>query len=326
ILEVQDLTIDYAVQEGWFGKRMVRAVHPATFRVAPGETLAIVGESGSVKTTLTKAILGLVAPSGGKIIFGGKELQGCSKEELRAARRRIQRVFPDPYSSLDPRMTVGALVAEGLRLDRSLDKAERARRVAQALEDVQLGGGYAQRYIHELSGGQRQRVAIARALVVRPEVIIADEPVSALDVTVQKQVLDILVSLQDQYGFACLLISHDLGVVEQIADRVLVLLRGHVVEEGTRDDVFDTPSHPYTRRLLQAVPELHGDRQRGFSIATRKLPPARAGLSYFLPDRDAAAARCLVTLTPADAAAPHRAAVSVAPAALASAMPAAAVG
>ncbi|WP_395406920.1 ABC transporter ATP-binding protein [Pseudoduganella sp. UC29_106] len=326
ILEVQDLTIDYTMQEGWFGKRAVRAVHPANFRVAPGETLAIVGESGSGKTTLTKAILGLVAPSGGKIIFGGKELQGCSKEELRAARRRIQMVFQDPYSSLDPRMTVGALVAEGLRLDRSLDKAERARRVAQALEDVQLGGAYAQRYIHELSGGQRQRVAIARALVVRPEVIIADEPVSALDVTVQKQVLDILVSLQDQYGFACLLISHDLGVVEQIADRVLVLLRGHVVEEGTRDDVFDTPSHPYTRRLLQAVPELHGDREQGFSIATRKLPPARAGLSYFQPETDVAAARRLVALTPADAATPHRAAVSAAPAAPASAMPAAAVG
>jgi peptide/nickel transport system ATP-binding protein len=326
ILEVQDLTVDYAVPQGWFGKRMVRAVHPTSFRVAPGETLAIVGESGSGKTTLTKAILGLVEPSGGKIVFGGKELQGCGKEELRAPRRRIQMVFQDPYSSLDPRMTVGDLVAEGLRLDRSVDKPERARRVAQALEDVQLGGNYAQRYIHELSGGQRQRVAIARALVVRPEVIIADEPVSALDVTVQKQVLDILVSLQDQYGFACLLISHDLGVVEQIADRVLVLLRGHVVEEGSRDDVFDAPSHPYTRRLLQAVPELHGDRENGFGIATRKLPPARAGLQYFQPEADAAATRSLLALTPADAATPHRAAVRGAPAAAASAEPAAAVG
>jgi peptide/nickel transport system ATP-binding protein len=150
--------------------------------------------------------------------------------------------------------------------------------------------------------------------------------VSALDVTVQKQVLDILVSLQDQYGFACLLISHDLGVVEQIADRVLVLLRGHVVEEGSRDDVFDAPSHPYTRRLLQAVPELHGDRENGFGIATRKLPPARAGLQYFQPEADAAATRSLLALTPADAATPHRAAVRGAPAAAASAEPAAAVG
>jgi peptide/nickel transport system ATP-binding protein len=309
ILEVRDLTVDYAAPQGWFGQRMVRAVHATSFSLSPGETLAIVGESGSGKTTLTKAILGLLKPSGGSIVFGGKDLLKAGKEEVRAARRRIQMVFQDPYSSLDPRMEVGALVAEGLRLDRTLDAAERAARVRQALDDVQLGGDFARRYIHELSGGQRQRVAIARALVVRPEIIIADEPVSALDVTVQQQVLDILVRLQDTYGFACLLISHDLGVVEQIADRVVVLLRGHVVEEGTRDQVFDTPCHPYTRRLLQAVPELHGDREQGFRVETRQLPPARGELSYFVPETDAHQARALVAVS-SGGDPPHRAAVA----------------
>jgi peptide/nickel transport system ATP-binding protein len=309
ILEVRDLTVDYAAPQGWFGRRLVRAVHPATFSVAPGETLAIVGESGSGKTTLTKAILGLLQPSGGSIVFGGKDLLGAGKEQVRAARRRIQMVFQDPYSSLDPRMEVGALVAEGLRLDGALDAAERAARVRQALEDVQLGGDFARRYIHELSGGQRQRVAIARALVVRPDIIIADEPVSALDVTVQQQVLDILVRLQDTYGFACLLISHDLGVVEQIADRVVVLLRGHVVEEGTRDQVFDTPHHPYTRRLLQAVPELHGDREHGFHVATRQLPPADGQWRYFVPESDGHQARALVAVA-GGVGPPHRVAVA----------------
>ncbi|RJG15204.1 ABC transporter ATP-binding protein [Massilia cavernae] len=313
ILEVNNLTVDYESRHGWWGKRMLRAVHATSFSVSPGETLAIVGESGSGKTTLTKAILGLLKPSGGAIRFEGKDLLAASKDEIRAARRRIQMVFQDPYSSLDPRMQVGALVAEGLRLDRSLSAAERRARVRKALDDVQLGGDFSERYIHELSGGQRQRVAIARALVVRPDIIIADEPVSALDVTVQKQVLDILVSLQDAYGFACLLISHDLGVVEQIADRVIVMLRGHVVEEGTRDQVFDAPCHPYTQRLLQAVPELYGNREDGFRVETRKLPPARRDLQYFQPEADGDRARSLVPVAtrpePGGGNPPHRAAV-----------------
>jgi peptide/nickel transport system ATP-binding protein len=318
ILQVEGVAIDYESREGWLGKRKrVRAVHPASFTLSPGETLAIVGESGSGKTTLTKAILGLVKPAQGAIRFRGRDLVCAGKDELRSARRRIQMVFQDPYSSLDPRMEVGALVAEGLRLDRSLSPTERAARVAQALEDVQLGGDFARRFIHELSGGQRQRVAIARALVVRPDIVIADEPVSALDVTVQKQVLDILVVLQDRYGFACLLISHDLGVVEQVADRVLVMLRGHVVEEGTRDDVFDRPCHPYTQRLLQAVPELHGNREQGFRIETRRLPAARKDLRYFEPQLDGARQPGLVALFPhvgdGPGPAPHRAAVVTVP-------------
>jgi peptide/nickel transport system ATP-binding protein len=313
ILELDHVAVDYETREGWLGKRKtVRAVHPASFTLAPRETLAIVGESGSGKTTLTKAILGLVKPAAGTIRFRGRDLAGATRAALRAARQRIQMVFQDPYSSLDPRMQVGALVAEGLRLDRSLDAPERAARVAKALEDVQLGGDFARRYVHELSGGQRQRVAIARALVVRPDIIVADEPVSALDVTVQKQVLDMLVALQDSYGFACLLISHDLGVVEQVADRVIVMLRGHVVEEGTRDDVFDRPCHPYTRRLLQAVPELHGDRVHGFRVETRQLPPAPGEPHYFEPQRDAGRARMLVPMYQRPGP-DHRAAVVAAP-------------
>ncbi|MNR09484.1 Oligopeptide transport ATP-binding protein OppF [compost metagenome] len=201
-------------------------------------------------------------------------------------------VFQDPYSSLDPRMTIGALVGEGLRLEAGMTPAARDKRVAEALRDVGLDDGYAERYAHELSGGQRQRVAIARALVMRPEVIIADEPVSALDVTVQKQVLETLMSLQRSHGFACLLISHDLGVVEQIADRVVVMLRGHIVEQGSRDDVFDHPTHPYTRRLLQAVPELRGDAAEGFRVELRDLPEGqgRADSDYFDPSGAAMAA------------------------------------
>jgi peptide/nickel transport system ATP-binding protein len=289
ILEVKDLTVDYTVSEGWFSKRQVRAVHGTSFWLAAGETLAIVGESGSGKTTISKAILGLAPVSGGIIAFHGKSLGGGHR--LQAARKRIQMIFQDPYSSLDPRMCIADLVMEGLRLDKGVDRAEKRRRVARALEDVGLGGNYGERYIHELSGGQRQRVAIARALVMRPEIVIADEPVSALDVTVQKQVLDILVSLQKTYGFACLLISHDLGVVEQIAHRVVVMLRGHVVEEGSRDAVFDAPQHPYTQRLLQAVPELRGDREHGFRIETRSAPAtavSSAAQTYYNPEMHAA--------------------------------------
>ncbi|CAB3908243.1 dipeptide ABC transporter ATP-binding protein [Achromobacter piechaudii] len=286
ILQVDQLAIDYAVRGGWRRKRYVRAVHQASFHVAPGETLAIVGESGSGKTTVMMSILGLVPQAQGRIALDGQPLPAGGEGGIwRAARRRIQMVFQDPYSSLDPRMNIGALVGEGLRLEEGVTPDEQARRVQQALNDVGLGEGYAQRYAHELSGGQRQRVAIARALVMRPEVIIADEPVSALDVTVQKQVLETLMALQRSYGFACLLISHDLGVVEQIADRVVVMLRGHIVEEGSRDEVFDRPTHPYTRRLLQAVPELRGDARQGFRVQVRDLPEGegRADTDYFDP-------------------------------------------
>ncbi|WP_246797583.1 ABC transporter ATP-binding protein [Burkholderia perseverans] len=301
VLEMREVAVDYAQPRGgrlagWFkrtqpgsstgGARrgMVRTVFPTSFRLHAGETLAIVGESGSGKTTLAKVALGLVAAAEGQVLLDGATYLDGGAKRLQAARRAVQIVFQDPYSALDPRMRVGELVAEGLRLNRDLDAAERAARVATVLGDVGLGE-HARRFVHELSGGQRQRVAIARALVSRPAVIIADEPVSALDVTVQKQVLDLFTSLQARYGFACLLISHDLGVVEQIASRVLVMLRGHLVELGTRAAVFDDPCHPYTRRLLRAVPELHGDGANGFRVMVREVPPARGeAADYFDPD------------------------------------------
>ncbi|HEY1607819.1 MAG TPA: ABC transporter ATP-binding protein, partial [Paraburkholderia sp.] len=304
VLEMRGVAIDYAAPRAslasWLRAKLgprnganasacVRTVFPTSFSLHAGETLAIVGESGSGKTSLAKAVLGLVNPAEGDVLLDGAPYLDAGAKRLQTARRAIQIVFQDPYSSLDPRMRVGALVAEGLRSDRSLDAAARAGRVRTALADVGLAE-HAQRFVHELSGGQRQRVAIARALVSRPAVIIADEPVSALDVTVQKQVLDLLTSLQARYGFACLLISHDLGVVEQIASHVLVMLRGHIVEAGTRDAVFDDPRHPYTRRLLRAVPELRGDRDSGFRVQMREVPPVRqAEESYFDPDRAQAA-------------------------------------
>ncbi len=312
ILQVDQLAIDYAVRGGWRRKRFVRAVHQASFQVAPGETLAIVGESGSGKTTVMMSILGLVPQAQGRIALDGQALPPGGEGGIwRTARRRIQMVFQDPYSSLDPRMTIGALVGEGLRLEAGITPDARQQRVDQALHDVGLGDGYAERYAHELSGGQRQRVAIARALVMRPEVIIADEPVSALDVTVQKQVLETLMSLQRSYGFACLLISHDLGVVEQIADRVVVMLRGHIVEEGSRDEVFDHPTHPYTRRLLQAVPELRGSAAEGFRVQVRDLPAdtRRPDADYFDPSLGADVAAPAMTAVPASGAT-HRVALA----------------
>jgi peptide/nickel transport system ATP-binding protein len=304
VLEVRDVAIDYPAARADFlswlrmrsatrdgaaqaGSRRarVRTVFPTSFSLRAGETLAIVGESGSGKTSLAKAVLGLVSPAEGEVLLNGEAYIDAGHKPPQSARRAIQAVFQDPYSSLDPRMRVDALVAEGLHSDRTLDAAGRTERVRGALADVGLAE-HARRFVHELSGGQRQRVAIARALVSRPAVIIADEPVSALDVTVQKQVLDMLTSLQARHGFACLLISHDLGVVEQIASQVLVMLRGHIVEAGTRDAVFDDPRHPYTRRLLRAVPELRGDRDNGFRVQVRDVPPARlADDAYFDPDR-----------------------------------------
>ncbi|HXZ08903.1 MAG TPA: ABC transporter ATP-binding protein [Paraburkholderia sp.] len=324
VLEVRDVAIDYAGPRAdlasWLRTKFgppdsartgtrngrIRTVFPTSFSLRAGETLAIVGESGSGKTSLAKAVLGLVRPAEGTVLLNGEAYLDAGRKDLQAARRAIQIVFQDPYSSLDPRMRVGALIAEGLRADRTLDAAQHAERVRTALADVGLAD-HAARFVHELSGGQRQRVAIARALASRPAVIIADEPVSALDVTVQKQVLDMLTSLQARYGFACLLISHDLGVVEQIASHVLVMLRGHIIEAGTRDVVFDDPCHPYTRRLLRAVPELRGDREHGFRVQVREVPPARKpDDAYFDPDHGQGS---LPTMIEVDGNAAHRVAL-----------------
>ena len=256
LIEVNKLIVDYKGRAGLFHNRPgKRAVKGVDLRVGPGEVVALVGASGSGKTTLGRAIAGLLDPSHGEILFDGRTI-ARGTEGWRRYRPQCQMVFQDPYSSLDPRMTVQSLVREALRAARDLTAVAKNERVRETLREVGLADDLASRYPHELSGGQRQRVAIARAIARRPAFLIADEPVSALDVTVRAQILDLFADLQARYGFSCLFISHDLGAVEQIADRVVVMRDGEVVEEGNRDQVFDNPRHPYTRQLLMAVPRL----------------------------------------------------------------------
>ena len=230
----------------------VTAVGGVDLDIGAGETVAVVGGSGSGKTTLGRAMLRLIPTAGGEIRFRGRDVTATRDREFRLA---SQLVFQDPYSSLDPRMRVGEIVAEPLRHVPQLSGAERDQRVAVMLDEVGLAG-FAQRWPHELSGGQRQRIAIARAIVRHPSFVVADEPVSALDMTIQAQMLKLLERLQSQYGFACLFISHDLAAVEQVADRVVVMQDGRIVEQGSRDDVFDHPQHDYTKVLLAAAPVL----------------------------------------------------------------------
>ena len=231
------------------------ALDDVSFTLQAGKTLGIVGESGSGKSTLARLVMALEAPSAGKVIFEGRDLHALTKEELRAARRHFQMVFQDPYSSLDPRMTVTRAVAEPLEQLEHLPKAERRERAAAMLDAVGLNASAdLDKYPHEFSGGQRQRIAIARALVTQPKLIVADEPVSALDVSVQAQVLNLMQDLQERFGLAYLFISHDLAVVDLVCDELIVLQRGRVVERGPTDEVLNAPRQPYTQRLIEAVP------------------------------------------------------------------------
>jgi peptide/nickel transport system ATP-binding protein len=271
LIRVRDLQVTFGGRRRFFAKRQeVRAVDGVDLDVHAGETVAVVGGSGSGKTTLGRAILRLIPAAGGEVRFRGADVFGGDNASRRAFRLASQLVFQDPYSSLDPRMRVGEIVAEPLRHVPELAGAEKARRVDAVLDEVGLARFHA-RFPHELSGGQRQRVAIARAIVRRPLFVVADEPVSALDMTIQAQVLKLFERLQAQHGFACLFISHDLAAVEQIADRVVVMQGGRIVEQGTRDDVFDRPQHPYTRALLAATPVLEvthaSDPRRAAQIA-----------------------------------------------------------
>ncbi|MXN46435.1 dipeptide ABC transporter ATP-binding protein [Shinella kummerowiae] len=254
LITLKDIVIDYPGRPKLFGKTAgKRAVHGVDLTINRGETLALVGASGSGKTTLGRAIVGLVTPSEGAMDFRGAPLAYGRDAASRTLRQQIQIVFQDPYSSLDPRQRIADLVEEPLKLDPGMDGAQRRARVKEVFAEVGLAPELAERFPHQLSGGQRQRVAIARAIVGRPAFVVADEPVSALDMTVQKQILKLFRDLQARYGFACLFVSHDLGAVEQVADRVAVMENGRIVEIGTRDDVFDRPQHVYTRRLLDAA-------------------------------------------------------------------------
>jgi oligopeptide/dipeptide ABC transporter ATP-binding protein len=253
ILSVHELTKHYRVRAK--GRRAtLHAVDRVSFEVLPGETVALVGESGSGKSTTGHCILRLEQPTSGRVVFEGEDVTAASQRRMRELRLRIQIVFQDPTDSLDPRQTVGSAVGEPLRVHGLAERQERRHRVAEILELVGLQPSHARRYPHQLSGGQRQRVGIARALITNPSLVVLDEPTSALDVSVQAKLLNLLGELQQRLDLSYLFITHDLGIVRTIADRVLVMYAGQIVEAAPTDAVFDRPLHPYTRALLDAVP------------------------------------------------------------------------
>ncbi|MEM7694890.1 MAG: dipeptide ABC transporter ATP-binding protein [Pseudomonadota bacterium] len=255
-LAVTDLVKHFPIQKGLLAREVgqVRAVDGVSFAVAPGETLCVVGESGCGKSTVGRLILRLLEPTAGTITFEGRDVGRLSRSDFRPLRQELQIVFQDPYASLNPRMRAGAIVGEPLENFGTLGRAERKAHVAELFAKVGLPQDAMDRYAFEFSGGQRQRLGIARALAVAPKLIVADEPVSALDVSVQAQVLNLMMDLKAEFGLAYLFISHDLGVVEHVADRVAVMYLGQIVEIGTRAAIFAEPRHPYTKALMSAAP------------------------------------------------------------------------
>ena len=255
LLDVRHLSKDFSRRGGLFGRATtVTAVKDVSFTIDRGETFGLVGESGSGKTTTGRCILRLIEPTAGEIVFDGRDVRALSREELRLARRDMQIVFQDPYSSLNPRMRVGAIVEEPLIIHRLGSTAERQARVRELFDLVGLNPDHLARYPHEFSGGQRQRIGLARALALNPSFIIADEPVSALDVSVQAQVVNLLMDLQQRLKLTYLFIAHDLRLVEHICNRLAVMYLGRIVEMGETAKLFAAPQHPYTRALLSAIP------------------------------------------------------------------------
>jgi oligopeptide transport system ATP-binding protein len=257
LLDVRNLFMHFPLTQGIIIQRKVgavQAVDGVSFSVKKGETLGLVGESGCGKSTTGRAILQLYKPTSGEVVFDGKDLTKLDSGDMRKMRRHLQMIFQDPYASLNPRMTVGNIVSEPMQIHNLVPKAERTKRVQELLQTVGLNPYFANRYPHEFSGGQRQRIGIARALAANPDFIVCDEPVSALDVSIQAQIVNLLEDLQDQFKLTYLFIAHDLSVVRHISDRVAVMYLGKIVEMADRNELYENPLHPYTKALLSAVP------------------------------------------------------------------------
>ena len=287
LVEIKGLTKLYPLDTGWLGKKtsLLSALEDVELTVKRGEILALVGESGSGKSTLARLLIRLIEPTRGEVRYEGKNIFALSRSEVRKLRRKVQIVFQDPYSSLNPRHTVRQIVSEGIT---GLAAPARRARTAELLELVGLSPNIVDRYPHEFSGGQRQRICIARALAVNPEFLILDEPVSALDVSVQSKILNLLADLRDTLSLTYVLISHDLGVVKHIADRVAVLYLGHLVEVAPKRLLFSNPRHPYTQALLSAVPLISSRREK----RTRIVLAGEIPTAIDIPARCRFATRC----------------------------------
>ncbi len=287
LLIVKNLQTWFPIRKGLFSKVVgyIKAVDGVSFTIKKGETLGLVGESGCGKTTTGRSILRLIEPTGGTVIFDGKEVTSMSKDELRKLRKDMQIIFQDPFSSLNPRLTVGQMLREVLEVHNIAKGDEAQKQVGELLEIVGLRKQYYNRYPHEFSGGQRQRIGIARALAVKPKFIVCDEPVSALDVSIQSQIINLLMDLQKEFGLTYLFISHSLSVVEHISDRVAVMYLGKIVEIADYKDLYEKPKHPYTEALLSAAPEPDPKRKKQRIILTGDIPsPAKVPTGcYFHP-------------------------------------------
>ena len=275
LLEVKNLSKSFPIRGGILGKVVgqVRAVSDVSFSIQRGETLGLVGESGCGKSTLGRAILRLHEPTGGQVIFNGQDVTAMDGSHLLAIRRKMQMIFQDPYAALNPRMTIGKILSEPLIIHKLISsQSEQLKRIHQLLDYVQLPKDAVNKYPHEFSGGQRQRICIARALAVEPEFIVCDEPVSALDVSVQAQIINLLMDLQRDLGLTYLFIAHDLKVVEFISRRVAVMYLGNVIETATSSDLYGHPTHPYTRALISAIPVPNPEKKTERIILRGEMP------------------------------------------------------